>query len=68
MLHDIGKWILAEAVGTKYHELLRVNELDKTPLAALGARLIGTDHCQIAAYLLALWGLPDTIVGRRCFP
>lgn len=62
MLHDIGKWILAEAVGTKYHELLRVNELDKTPLAALERELIGTDHCQIAAYLLALWGLPDTIV------
>ena len=61
ILHDIGKLLLLEVPG--YYE--RVGGLVKEK----GCRffeaeyeLWGTSHAEVGAYLLGLWGLPDTIV------
>ncbi len=61
-LHDIGYWVLAQE---------RPLELDRASALAISAdipvheaerRVLGTCHAQIGAYLLGLWGMPNTLV------
>jgi HD-like signal output (HDOD) protein/CheY-like chemotaxis protein len=67
MLHDIGKWILAGALGQRYHAIMSEHHDTKASLIDLEHRELATDHCHVAAYLLALWGLPDAIVESALF-
>lgn len=63
LLHDIGKVILA----TRFPDRVRLI----APLLAEGGHfglqaeveaLSGSNHAEVGAYLLALWGLPDAVV------
>ena len=67
MLHDAGKLILAESLPEKYSEVFElVRERGISDLQA-EEELFGTTHTEVGAYLLGLWGLPDTIVEAVMF-
>jgi HD-like signal output (HDOD) protein len=61
-LHDIGYWIL---VQERPDELARAAALAVTediPMHEAERRVLGTSHAEIGAYLLGLWGMPNTLV------
>ena len=62
MLHDCGKILLINSLPTEYREALALAERDRTSLVEAERRVLGVTHSAVGAYLLGLWGLPDTIV------
>ncbi len=55
LLHDIGKLIILENMKeTKFSDLNELKEFE--------TKSLNTNHAALGAYLLGIWGLPDTIV------
>jgi HD-like signal output (HDOD) protein/CheY-like chemotaxis protein len=62
MLHDVGKLALGANFGAIYAEVVaRAAEMPDGLLGAEAAEF-GADHAEIGGHLLALWGLPATVV------
>lgn len=59
LLHDIGQVVLATTPACRYHELLASIQDPWETLTAREREQFGTDHVQVGAELLKLWGLPD---------
>lgn len=62
LVHDVGKLILADNLPEKYKEILKEASVQDICLEEAEFKFLGTTHADIGAYLMALWGLPDTIV------
>ena len=62
MLHDIGKLILHSIDPQAYAQTCRFVEQGNQSLVATEREVFGTDHASVGAYLLNLWGLPQSIV------
>jgi putative nucleotidyltransferase with HDIG domain len=60
LLHDIGKVVLA-ASSREYHLLWDMHSADTEELTIRENETFGATHAQVGAYLLRLWGLPDTL-------
>ncbi len=67
LLHDVGRIILATSFPEKYHNVITEATSSKRPLIDVEKEIIGTTHCNIGAYLLGLWGLPDQLVDAVAF-
>ncbi len=67
LLHDIGKLILMANLPQLYQDVLKTVETRRSPLSEVEADLIGTNHGELGAYLLGLWGLPDPVVEAVAF-
>jgi HD-like signal output (HDOD) protein len=63
LLHDVGKLILALRLPEPFERALEASLRENRPLYSVEEELHGTSHAEIGAYLLALWGLPASIVG-----
>lgn len=67
LLHDLGKLVMVHNMPDHYGELLQAT-LDKNlPIQDTEMKIFGATHEQIGAYLLGLWGLPDSIVEAVAF-
>lgn len=62
LLHDVGKMLLAENLGTRYFELMARADKSRRPLNLVEQEAWQTTHGEIGAYLLDLWGLPTPLV------
>ena len=62
LLHDIGQLVLASLCSDEYAEVVRCAKAQGIPLIASEYQVFGSTHAQVGAYLLGLWGLPDSIV------
>jgi HD-like signal output (HDOD) protein len=68
MLHDIGKLVLAMGLPEQYAKVLkqattgRPGELQQVEMLELRA-----SHTDVGAYLVGLWGLPNTIAEAIAF-
>jgi putative nucleotidyltransferase with HDIG domain len=62
LLHDIGKLILAANAEPEYKMVFDLTSKASIPLAKAEMGIFGSTHAQVGAYLLALWGLPDSVV------
>ncbi len=62
ILHDIGKLLIATRRKEEFGEMIRESEANNTPLVIVEAKHWNVTHAQIGAYLLGIWGLPQTIV------
>ena len=62
LLHDIGKLVLAANDEKEYAELVAASVREKVPVFKKELAQYEATHADIGAYLLGLWGLPDTIV------
>jgi putative nucleotidyltransferase with HDIG domain len=63
LLHDVGKLILAANLPDSYRKIseLVTREGYKTIDAEL--KTLGITHAEAGAFLLGLWGIPDSILG-----
>lgn len=64
LLHDIGKLVLAANADSEYSEIMERSRREGTPVDQIEWESFGSTHAQIGAYLLGLWGLPETIVSN----
>lgn len=61
LLHDVGKLILGQFVQEDYPEIQRALAQGLT-FEAAEAAVLGIDHAEIGARVLAQWSLPENIV------
>ncbi len=58
LLHDIGKIVLLGVVPDEYMEAQRLSREEAHSPWQAEYKIIGCDHAEVGAYLLARWGLP----------
>jgi putative nucleotidyltransferase with HDIG domain len=67
LFHDIGKIILADNLPESCEHIQKmVGERGITLLQA-EKKILGATHAEAGAYLMALWGFPDSIVNACAF-
>lgn len=66
MLHDIGKLILLR-VPDKYKEVVSFVDYTGSSFVDAEYAVVKTSHAELGAYLLGLWGIPDSIVEIVAF-
>jgi putative nucleotidyltransferase with HDIG domain len=62
LLHDVGALLLAANLPAKYGEVLAAVRRGDGDRIAVERAIFGTSHAAVGAYLVGLWGLPDSIV------
>lgn len=62
LLHDVGSVVLAAGFPAAYQKILEAAGGDEARLLAHETAAFGTDHAEVGACLLGLWGLPKPIV------
>jgi response regulator RpfG family c-di-GMP phosphodiesterase len=62
LLHDLGKLILTAGVPADYQSISRREQGTGVPAWRTEQDVLGADHGQVGACLLAHWGLPGPIV------
>lgn len=67
MLHDVGKLVLASNLEEQYLAALALAEREPMALVEAETKVFGCTHAEVGAYLLALWGLPDSVVEAVAF-
>jgi putative nucleotidyltransferase with HDIG domain len=67
VLHDVGYLIFASSFSTKFHSAIEVSDSLSQPLWEVEQDMIGTTHGEVGAYLLGLWGLPDSVIEAVAF-
>jgi HD-like signal output (HDOD) protein len=61
-LHDIGYWVLVQERPAQLDQAAALALAEDIPLQEAERRVLGTSHAEIGAYLLGLWGMPNTLV------
>ena len=61
-LHDIGYWVLVQERPVELDRAATLAVLEDIPMHEAERRVLGTSHAEIGAYLLGLWGMPNTLV------
>ncbi len=67
MLHDVGKLIFMQNLAEKTKLAMERSLQTGEPLWASEKAVIGTSHGEVGAYLLGVWGLPESIVEALAF-
>ena len=67
ILHDLGQLILATHLPDKFDAALEASAARRVPLFETERETIGATHAHVGAYLLGLWGLPDSTVEAVAF-
>lgn len=60
LLHDVGMVVLANTPASGYRSILEEAVRTGASLPELERARYGTDHVQIGAQILSLWGLPES--------
>jgi HD-like signal output (HDOD) protein len=67
LLHDVGKILLLAEMPEEYRRVVERTEGSRHSYRELEMEFAGCTHDQIGAYLMAIWGLPESIVhGVGC--
>lgn len=67
LLHDLGQVLLYLADAGRYAEAQALASAEKLSLQAAERQVFGSDHAEMGAYLMGLWGLPDPVVEGIAF-
>ena len=62
LLHDLGKLVIAVNYPDLLLEAMTMAQRDNLPFHEAERRTFGTDHAEVGAHLLGLWGLPSDLV------
>jgi HD-like signal output (HDOD) protein len=62
ILHDAGKLVLASRMPHEFERAIQIGIDRGAPLHEVEEEVVGANHAEIGAYLLGLWGLPETVV------
>ena len=61
-LHDIGYWVLVQERPEDLDRAAALAVTEDIPMHEAERQVLGTSHAEIGAYLLGLWGMPNTLV------
>jgi HD-like signal output (HDOD) protein len=61
-LHDIGYWVLVQERPVQLNQAAALALTRDIPMQEAERCVLGTSHAEIGAYLLGLWGMPNTLV------
>ncbi|HEY6802883.1 MAG TPA: response regulator [Pyrinomonadaceae bacterium] len=67
LLHECGKLVLASHLPAEYGQMLERTKVEGLKLIEAEQKVLGASHPEVGAYLLGLWGLPDSIVEAVAF-
>jgi HD-like signal output (HDOD) protein len=67
LLHETGRLVLAASLPEKYQKAEELMRAEHILLADAEREVFGASHTEIGAYLLGLWGLPNSIVEAVAF-
>jgi HD-like signal output (HDOD) protein len=67
LLHDAGRLVLACGRPGPYNRAMRLCASAKITYWEAERQVFGASHAEVGAYLLSLWGLPDSIVEALAF-
>jgi len=67
LFHDIGKLIMQRAAPDAYKSAQEFAALEKIPAWEAENEILGCNHAEAGAYLLARWGLPIEAVESAVF-
>jgi HD-like signal output (HDOD) protein len=67
LLHECGKLVLAARLPREYGEMLTLASTEELPMDEAERKVFGATYPEVGAYLLGLWGLPDSIVEAVAF-
>jgi HD-like signal output (HDOD) protein len=67
VLHDVGLLLLAVNFFEDYSHVLDYAFVNSVPLADAEREVLGCTHAEVGAYLLGIWGLPESIVQAVAF-
>ncbi|HEY4056168.1 MAG TPA: HDOD domain-containing protein [Kofleriaceae bacterium] len=67
LLHDIGRMIIGLRMPRELSRIQQRAQETNEPIHKVEREIIGTTHGAIGAYLLALWGVPFTVVEAVAF-
>jgi putative nucleotidyltransferase with HDIG domain len=62
LLHDLGKLVIAVNYPEVFTESLELAQRDGLAFDEAERKVFGTDHAEVGAHLLGLWGLPLELV------
>jgi HD-like signal output (HDOD) protein/CheY-like chemotaxis protein len=62
MLHAVGLLVLAQSDPFEFAEAIADARRAGTSLHAVEYARLGSSHAELGAYVLGIWGLPDTVV------
>jgi putative nucleotidyltransferase with HDIG domain len=62
LLHDIGRLVLASACPEQCTQISESLRNGKASRAEVESQTFGCTHAEVGAYLLGLWGLPESVV------
>ncbi len=62
LVHDIGYLVLAERVPDLLQKAATAAKSAGVPLWQREHEVVGAGHAEVGAYLLGIWGLPDSVV------
>jgi HD-like signal output (HDOD) protein len=62
LLHDVGQLILATGMAEEYQAILQTAKRGNRPMSEAEQEHFGATHADVGAYLLGLWGLPNSII------
>jgi putative nucleotidyltransferase with HDIG domain len=62
LLHDVGKLVLATSAPDLYATVLTTARDEQRSQSSVECEILGASHAQLGAYLLSLWGLPQSII------
>ena len=67
LLHDVGKLVLASSFSDSLIRIVDSSRDQNLSFYEAEYQILGTTHAEIGAYLLGLWGLPNSIVEAVAF-
>ncbi len=67
ILHDIGKIIFIQNIPEEYKEVIIRRDSENIPIFVLEEEILNDEHSRVGAYLMSLWGLPESIVSSIRF-
>ena len=67
VLHEIGALVLAATATERYNAVCRIERDKGISLCMAEKQEFGNSHAEVGAYLLALWGINESIVEAVAF-
>lgn len=67
LLHDIGTVMMVANIPMKYAEVLAKSASESISRYEIEKQVFDATHAQVGAYLLALWGLPEPVIGAVAY-
>jgi len=67
LLHDTGRLVLGVNLPKEYGSALALASKGELSMLEAEREIFGTTHSEVGAYLLGLWGLPNSIVATAAF-